>query len=78
MPFAGGSCKQLFCQYKADCQVLSGFGIEVQKLYQSAGWALRPLSTAPQADNPSTGCVAGLVLLTQAARPGGRGLTGVT
>lgn len=54
--FAGGSCKKLFCLNDAECRVLSrgeacpfpdqarpsmsGFGINVSKLMESAGWTL--------------------------------------
>ncbi len=93
--FAGGSCKELFCSAYTDCNVLerksdcrnpgcsrpsmSGFGIDVSKLKDLAGWgssnhAMLNNSTAPtgnsEADNNDTGimememgAVYGLILI---------------
>ena len=76
--FAGGSCKNIWCFSYTDCRVLSnegecrnpdkarpsmsGFGINVTKLMQSAGW------NSEKAKIPSTGVdniswLAGLILL---------------
>jgi predicted metal-binding protein len=76
--FAGGSCKQLFCQHHAQCRVLSGkgecrnpdlarpsmsgFGINVSKLMQAAGWTMsRAVKT--EKDAVAMGTLCGLVLI---------------
>ena len=77
--FAGGSCKQLFCRNLPTCQVLaeegdcrnphharpsmSGFGINVSKLMQSAGWQLNKIIHDTQPDEIPMGAVTGLVLV---------------
>lgn len=76
--FAGGSCKELFCQDRAECSVkaggacrnpdlarpsMSGFGIDVSKLMESAGWAMNRADPGGRTDSPSTGTLAGLVLI---------------
>jgi len=77
--FAGGSCKDLFCDDQENCRVIvegkpclnneiarpsmSGYGIDVTQLMKSSGWA------APKAEKPNlsnkdaTSWVAGLILL---------------
>jgi predicted metal-binding protein len=77
--YAGGSCKRIFCGDQTKCRVLgeggqcrhpararpsmSGFGINVSKLMQAAGWTLNRSSAGSTADQTSTGTVCGLVLL---------------
>jgi predicted metal-binding protein len=55
--FAGNSCKKVFCQDYLECRVvnqdgicrnpdrarpsMSGFGVDVTKLYHAAGWSLK-------------------------------------
>lgn len=74
--FAGGCCKNLFCPDKPDCRKLtqgqcrnpllarpsmSGFGINVSKLMQEAGWTMH---RAKAGDPPGAMIpVCGLVLL---------------
>ena len=81
MSFAGGSCKKLFCGDQNDCRVLaengacrnpdsarpsmSGFGINVAKLMQSAGWPLKPAKPDDASDAESMTWVAGLVLISE-------------
>lgn len=77
--YAGGSCKRIFCQDHAECSVLSkggncrfpdqarpsmsGFGINVSKLMQAAGWTMQRATPGATRDKTSTGTVCGLVLL---------------
>jgi len=77
--FAGGSCKELFCSEHATCCVLdaqglcrhpqyarpsmSGFGINVTKLMQSAGWPYNKATRQQAADEESMTWVAGLILI---------------
>jgi len=77
--FAGGSCKTLFCRDHADCRVLaedgtcrhprrarqsmSGFGINVSKLLQSAGWHMDKIIRETNPDDVPMGAVSGLVLI---------------
>ncbi len=80
--FAGGSCKRLFCQDNPKCRVLSeggecrhpdrarpsmsGFGINVSKLMQTAGWTLNranPGNTVKSPSDTSMATVCGLVLV---------------
>jgi len=81
--FAGGSCKNLFCQDEADCLVLSdngncrypqlarpsmsGFGINVAKLMQSAGWSGEKTTPEDAADAESMSWVAGLIVIANVA-----------
>jgi predicted metal-binding protein len=80
--FAGGSCKTLFCSEHAACCVLdgqglcrhpqsarpsmSGFGINVTKLMQSAGWPFKKATRQQASDGESMTWVAGLVLIADA------------
>ena len=73
--FAGGSCKYLFCDEHPDCIVLSGdeacrypdqarpsmsgFGINVAKLMESAGWSF----ARAEDDAEDMASVCGLVLI---------------
>ncbi|MBF0303072.1 MAG: hypothetical protein HQK73_08530, partial [Desulfamplus sp.] len=71
--FAGGSCKNIWCFSYPECPVLcrnpdkarpsmSGFGINVMKLMQSAGWNSEKAKISHNdADNISW--LAGLILL---------------
>lgn len=61
--YAGGGCKQIFCREHAVCRVtgeggecrhpdkarpsMSGFGVNVGRLIQSAGWQSGPSSSTP-------------------------------
>jgi predicted metal-binding protein len=77
--FAGGSCKNLFCEDQKNCRVIteqggcrnpdlarpsmSGFGINVTKLVQSAGWPLKMASQKASSGKESLSWVAGLILI---------------
>ncbi len=77
--FAGGSCKQLFCRDHIDCRALaeggtcrhpdgarqsmSGFGINVSKLLQAAGWHMDKITRDTEPDDVPKGSVSGLVLI---------------
>ena len=80
--FAGGSCKELFCSEHATCCVLdvqglcrhpqsarpsmSGFGINVTMLMQSAGWPHNKATRQQASDEESMTWVAGLILIADA------------
>lgn len=77
--YAGGSCRELFCQDQPDCPALSaneecrfpqharpsmsGFGIDVARLFETAGWTLNLAD--PQADSAAETManICGLVLI---------------
>jgi predicted metal-binding protein len=77
--FAGGSCKKIFCHDHPNCRLLteqgecrhpdvarpsmSGFGIDVTKLMQTAGWQIKKITSESSSDADSMSWVAGLVLL---------------
>lgn len=77
--FAGGSCKKLFCRDQPGCRALgddgacrnphharpsmSGFGINVSKLMQSAGWQMNRITQETDPDEIPMGSVTGLVLV---------------
>ena len=77
--FAGGSCKDLFCDDQEKCCVLaenkpcrhielarpsmSGFGIDVTRLMESSGWSAPKAEKADLSGNNATSWVAGLILL---------------
>ena len=77
--FAGGSCKKIFCRDHPVCRVLaeggpcrnpqtarpsmSGFGINVSKLMQTAGWSMNRVHAGAGSGQPSTGTLAALVLI---------------
>ena len=79
--FAGGSCLKIFCQEHADCRVLarqkecrhlqsarpsmSGFGIDVARLMQTAGWPAKKADPAHASDAQSLTWVAGLILIDE-------------
>ena len=78
--FAGGSCKQLFCDNEADCAVLSGaepcrypdqarpsmsgFGIDLLALMETCCWPATFIDSHNQPDNERLSWVAALILLT--------------
>lgn len=77
--FAGGSCKTIFCRDHEDCRVLteggecrnprharpsmSGFGINVSKLMQAAGWTMNRYTNEADSDTASTAPICGLILI---------------
>ena len=77
--YAGGSCKRLFCQDFTYCRVLkeggecrnphlarpsmSGFGINVSKLMEVAGWTMSRINRGIDQDKTSMSTVCGLVLI---------------
>jgi predicted metal-binding protein len=77
--FAGGSCKELFCEDHQKCRVLadnkscrhtasarpsmSGFGIDVTQLMLSAGWSASKAEKSNVSDKEATSWVAGLIML---------------
>jgi len=77
--FAGGSCKNIFCYDHLNCCVLteggecrnlryarpsmSGFGINVSKLMQSAGWTMNRYTSEANPDTTSTLPICGLILI---------------
>lgn len=78
--FAGGSCKMIFCLDQKECNVvgnsgscrnplqarpsMSGFGINVSKLMEAAGWQMTIASSGEDTDNNTTAPVSGLVLIS--------------
>jgi predicted metal-binding protein len=77
--FAGGSCRELFCDDQKDCSVIaegklcryierarpsmSGFGIDVSLLMQASGWSGAIADQSTLSDNDKMSWVAGLILL---------------
>jgi predicted metal-binding protein len=77
--FAGGSCKELFCEDKEKCLVvaedkacphptaarpsMSGFGIDVTQLMRSSGWSATKAAPPNPSGKNGTSWVAGLILL---------------
>lgn len=77
--FAGGSCKELFCDDHEKCLVLaenkscrhldsarpsmSGFGIDVAQLMISSGWSASKAEKSDQSDTDAIGWVAGLIMI---------------
>jgi predicted metal-binding protein len=77
--FAGGSCKDLFCEDRETCRVLSenkscrhpatarpsmsGFGIDVTQLMLSSGWPAPKAEKSNLSDKDPTTWVAGLIML---------------
>jgi len=77
--FAGGSCKKIFCHNYESCRVLteggvcrnprharpsmSGFGINVSKLMQAAGWTMNRYNSEADPDTASTAPICGLILI---------------
>lgn len=76
--FAGGSCKELFCDDHKDCSVLenkpcrhikvarpsmSGFGINVSLLMKTSGWPAPVADITTLSDTDEMSWVAGLIVL---------------
>lgn len=77
--FAGGSCKQIFCDDKPDCPVvskdgdciypdyarpsMSGYGINVSRLMLSADWKMNRAAPESTPGETSMATVCGLVLI---------------
>lgn len=77
--FAGGSCKDLFCHDYPSCAALSkkgkcrnpkkarpsmsGFGIDVAKLSEAAGWTMNKVTKGEDATTAKTAGIYGLVLI---------------
>jgi len=77
--FAGGSCKKIFCYDYESCRVLaeggecrnpryarpsmSGFGINVSKLMQAAGWTMNRYNNEADPSTVSTAPICGLILI---------------
>ena len=77
--FAGGSCKELFCEDQEKCCVMaenkpcrnidvarpsmSGFGIDVTQLMLSSGWPAQKAEESKLPDKDATSWVAGLIML---------------
>jgi len=77
--FAGGSCKELFCDDQETCCVvaenkpcphmdfarpsMSGFGIDVTQLMQTSGWPSQKAEKKNLSSKDTTSWVAGLILL---------------
>jgi len=77
--FAGGSCKNLFCNDHIECRVLSGqgkcrnpgdarqsmsgFGVNVGKMMQAAGWEDKKISSTKGHPEDHTSWVAGVVMI---------------
>lgn len=77
--FAGGSCKELFCEDQETCCVIvgnepcrhiafarpsmSGFGIDATQLMLSSGWPAQKARKSDLSDKEATGWVAGLIML---------------
>lgn len=77
--FAGGSCKNLFCDAHSDCRILSekggcrhpdgarpsmsGHGINVGKMMQSAGWSDKTIDVGDNSSPDDMTWVAGLVMI---------------
>ena len=77
--YAGGSCKEVFCHQYADCPALlqkgqcrylqyarpsmSGFGIDVAKLFEAAGWTMRMAQPSADAGGTLIVDICGLILV---------------
>lgn len=77
--FAGGSCKELFCEDQEECCVfaenkpcrhngiarpsMSGFGIDVTQLMKSSGWPAPIAEKSNLSDKDDLSWVAGIVML---------------
>ena len=80
--FAGGSCKKIFCHEHSDCRMLSsqqpcryphlarpsmsGFGIDVARLMQTANWPSARANPDSTGNSESMTWVAGLIVLGDA------------
>jgi predicted metal-binding protein len=77
--FAGGSCKRIFCADHDDCPVvasgapcrhpdqarhsMSGYGVDVSRLMNSAGWQLNRITCDTSPEAVPMGSLVGLVLI---------------
>ncbi|NQS91164.1 MAG: DUF2284 domain-containing protein [Chloroflexi bacterium] len=77
--FAGGSCKELFCQDHLSCQQistndpcrhpdlsrssLSGYGVDVFQLMKTCGWATNLNENHPQPVERQLSWIAGLIMI---------------
>jgi predicted metal-binding protein len=77
--YAGGSCKKIFCHNHAECHVISktgkcrnpeyarpsmsGYGINVSKLFEAAGWTMSAVAHGADAATTKMTYVCGLVLI---------------
>mgnify|MGYP000190907546 CR=1 FL=1 len=77
--YAGNSCKKLFCHDFLECRFLhkdgqcrnpdrarpsmSGFGVNVNKLYEAAGWQIKNLTRETGKGHVKMGSICGLVLI---------------
>ena len=77
--YAGGSCKAIFCHEHQECRALtaegkcrhpesarpsmSGFGIDVAKLFAAAGWEMNWVSRHQDSTSTKMANVCGLVLI---------------
>lgn len=77
--FAGGSCKAIFCSNEIMCNVvqgdgicrhpevarhsMSGYGVNVQRLMESAGWAMTKVTSQTDPELEPTSPLVGLVLV---------------
>jgi predicted metal-binding protein len=77
--FAGGSCKQIFCDQHATCRVvdrrgrcrnpryarpsMSGFGVNVGRLMQQAGWRMEKITRDTDKAKVPLGTLVGLILI---------------
>jgi predicted metal-binding protein len=77
--FAGGSCKRIFCSNHTACRVLSqggecrrprharpsmsGYGINVSKLMEAAGWQLEKITARTDPGKIPTGSLCAMVLI---------------
>jgi predicted metal-binding protein len=77
--YAGGSCKKIFCHNHPECNVISdkgecrnpqyarpsmsGFGINVPKLFEAAGWTMSAVTHDTEATASKIAHVCGLVLV---------------
>lgn len=77
--FAGGSCKELFCDPYTDCRAISkegkcrnprlarpsmsGFGVSVADMMSTAGWSDQKAVSTLESDPEAMSWVAGLVLV---------------
>lgn len=77
--YAGGACKKLFCRDHADCremrkpggcrnphrarESMSGFGINVTRLMEAAGWSMKRAASGNAARTNEMATVCGLILI---------------
>jgi predicted metal-binding protein len=79
LAFAGGSCKKIFCHDQPVCRVvkeggdcrhpdsarasMSGYGVDVSKLMQIAGWKMDRVTGETDPESVPMGSLSGLVLI---------------